>query len=288
MSKECTEKILDQIDNSICKIKGNEGKTYMGLLCLIKCQDEIIYFLLTKYQIINGLYLEKKNHIEVYFKEENITLEFSKIKYFDKSLDLSIIEIKKIKNKKIKYIEFDDYLYVKDSEVFYYKESIYMIYYGNKDIYISYGIINNINKSELRCSCNLYSNSSGFPIFNLSNNKLIGLYETKSDYFIKGIFLKFIINELIKEIKYGFNYELKYNNNIKNEINILINVEKDYINKKIYILDNYEYKDNNGIIHIHDNLKELNEFNTELYIDKKKEKYENILYQKKKEFLILI
>ena len=101
VSKECTEKILDQIDNSICKIRGNNGKTYMGLLCLIKYQDEIIYFLLTKYQIINGLYLEKKNYIEVSFKEENITLEFSKIKYFDKSLDLSIIEIKKLKIKKL-------------------------------------------------------------------------------------------------------------------------------------------------------------------------------------------
>ena len=84
--------------------------------------------------------------------------------------------------------------------------------------------------------------------FNLSNNKLIGLYETKSDYFIKGIFLKFIINELIKKIKYGFNYELKNNNNIKNEINILINVDKNDINKKVYFLDNYEYKDNDGII----------------------------------------
>ena len=35
VNKECTKKILDQIDNSICKIKGTEGKTYMGLLFLI-------------------------------------------------------------------------------------------------------------------------------------------------------------------------------------------------------------------------------------------------------------
>jgi len=210
-------------------------------------------------------------------KKENITLEFGNIKYFDKSLDLSILEIKKIKNKNIKYIEFDDYLYVKDSEFFYNKESIYTIYYGNKDIYISYGIINNLNKSELRCSCNVYTNSSGFPIFNLNNNKLIGLYVSKSNYFIKGIFFKFIIKELINEIK----YEFKYKENIKNEINILINIGKNDINKKIYFLDNYEYKDNEGIIHIHDNLKELNEYNTELYIDRNKEKYEKYYIPKK-------
>ena len=132
-------------------------------------------------------------------------------------------------------------IYMKKIQSSFIIKNQYNIYNGKKDIYISYGIINNINKSELRCSCNVYSDSSGFPIFNLNTNKLIGLYQTKSDYFIKGIFLKFIINELIKEIKYGFNHELKYNNNIKNEINILINVEKDYINKKIYFLDNYEY-----------------------------------------------
>ena len=48
----------------------------------------------------------------------------------------------------------------------------------------------------------MYTNSSGFPIFNLNNNKLIGLGESKSNYFIKGIFFKFIINELINENKY--------------------------------------------------------------------------------------
>ena len=139
-------------------------------------------------------------------KKENITLEFGNIKYFDKSLDLSILEIKKIKNKNIKYIEFDDYLYVKDSEFFYNKESIYTIYYGNKDIYISYG----------------------FPIFNLGNNKLIGLYETNANYCIKGIFLKIIIDRLIKEIK----YEFKYNKNIKNEINIPCKNKTSKNNKK--------------------------------------------------------
>ena len=69
VSKECTEKILDQIYNSICKIKGIDGKTYIGLLCLIKYQDEIIYFLITKYQIINELYLAKNNDIKISLKK---------------------------------------------------------------------------------------------------------------------------------------------------------------------------------------------------------------------------
>ena len=40
-------------------------------------------------------------------------------------------------------------------------------------------------------------------------------------------------------------------------------------NKKIYFLDNYEKEDEKGLKYFHDNLKELNEFNTELYINYK-------------------
>ena len=60
---------------------------------------------------------------------------------------MSIIEIKKSKDKKIKYIEFDDYLYENNSGFFIIKNQ-YIIYYKN-NIYILYGIINNINKSKL-------------------------------------------------------------------------------------------------------------------------------------------
>ena len=124
VGKECTKKILDQIDNSFCKIKGSERKYDIGLLCSMKYKDKIIYFLITKYQIINEEFLEKNNDINVSLNKKNITLEFNNIKYINKSLDLSIIEIKKNKNKNIKYMEFDDYLYEKDSEFFYNKESI--------------------------------------------------------------------------------------------------------------------------------------------------------------------
>jgi len=51
----------------------------------------------------------------------------------------------------------------------------------------------------------------------------------------------------------------------ENEIKILINIEQKDIGKNIYFLDNFEYEDNMGIKHYHDNLKELNELNTEIY-----------------------
>ena len=58
---------------------------------------------------------------------------------------------------------------------------------------------------------------------------------------------------------------MKYKNlssNEVNEINMIIKIEKVDINKKLYFFDNYN--DNN-------NLKEINESNTEVYINNKKE-----------------
>ena len=49
-----------------------------------------------------------------------------------------------------------------------------------------------------------------------------------------------------------------------------LNIEKEDINKDIYFLDNTNDKYYNGVKfeeHYHDNLKELNESNTKLYIN---------------------
>ena len=58
-----------------------------------------------------------------------------------------------------------------------------------------------------------------------------------------------------------------------NEINILLNITNEDINKEIYFLDNYEYIDKEGCKHLHDNLKELNQSNAELYINNNKYHY---------------
>ena len=60
--------------------------------------------------------------------------------------------------------------------------------------------------------------------------------------------------------------------NKTNEIKISLEIKKDDINKDRYFLDN-THGTYNGIEHHHDNLKELNESNTELYINDKKYKY---------------
>ena len=154
----------------------------------------------------------------------------------------------------INYLELDNNIYKNDSEINYYKVSIYIINYNNdKDISVTYGIIKDID-----------INSHGLPIFNLSNNKIIGIHVNKSKYYNKGIFFKYI--ELI--------------NKYKNEIDIIIDIKKELIDKKIYFLNNYNENEE-------DHLKELNKNNTKLYINNKKYEYKKYFIPEKEDEYII-
>ena len=111
-----------------------------------------------------------------------------------------------------------------------------------------------------------------------------------------------IIND-INQINNEYNIQNKFNyiNNIYNKINnneiqLTIKIGKDDINKKIYFLDNTDgnipvrlevnEESEYGLKeirekHNHDFLKELNELNTELYINNKKYKYEKYVIPEK-------
>ena len=239
VTKECHEKILDQLNNSFYEIKNDEGKCGMGFFCKIKYdENKIIPVLITAYKLINEDY---HTNIDVLINKEYIKIEFGSINYINKNLDLSIIEIKENEIQKIKLLELDDNIYKNESEMDYDKESIYIIHKNNKNQNcVSYGIVKEINNNELISICNINSNNSyGSPIFNLSNNKLIGIYEKNSKYYNKGIYFKYIINEINN--KY---YNKKDIKDYNNEIDIIIKVKKENINKKIKFLDN-EYKINN-------------------------------------------
>ena len=99
------------------------------------------------------------------------------------------------------YLEIDESLYNKELTNISNKDSIYIIHHNNNkqnEISVSYGIIRYINSLKFTCSCNINSNGIISPIFNLNNNKLIGIYinnSYQSKQFIKGIFLKNVINE---------------------------------------------------------------------------------------------
>ena len=172
VTKETHKKILDNLDNSIYQIKGTEGKYGTGFFCYVKCHNKNIPILITSYQIIDENYVEKNKNLDIYINEERIEIEFGSIYYMDKDLDLTLIEIKE--NNKIKFLELDDNIYNKESELFnLYKESIYIIHSDNaNNICVSYRIINNIKNSKLISYCNIDTISNTCPIFNLKINQI--------------------------------------------------------------------------------------------------------------------
>ena len=267
VTRESHRKIIDYLDNSIYKIKINEGKYGIGFFCYIKCHNKRFPVLITNYKIMNERFNSNCNNIEILINNKLIPVVFGNIYYKNESLDLVIIEIKE--NKKIQILDIDDNIYKEESDILLNKESIYIIYYS-RNFYVSYGIIKYINKEELFIYCNINSDSNIYPIFNLSTNKLIGIYTRKYNYYSKGINFKYLINEI--EFIYTKN-DIMNKNNYKNEINILVNINKKDIGHKIYFLDN-EYEDDDSTINTsHENLKELNGSNTKLYINKKEVKY---------------
>ena len=187
--------------------------------------------------------------------------------------------------KDINFLDIDNNLYEKDFENYYYLETIYIIYYNNKkkNVSVSYGTINNINNFEIKYSGNLVDNAKIAPIFNLSNNKIIGIHKTNSIYHNEGIFLKKIIHDFINyyTIKKKINEKI-YNKKIKNIININIDMTDFKEQEKIFFLYNYELEDDEGKYNSHNNLKELNSNNTEIYINNKKHDFSKFFIPKKK------
>ena len=267
VTKQCTEKILEQMNNAIYKINENNGKFEIGFFCLIKHQSEKIpVLMINKY--IKDEDKEFSSSIKVSINDKDELLEIAYL-YRNKTYKITIIVLKKIENLNINFLDIDDELCDEESEMYYIKISIYIIQWNNmKDTSVSYGVIKNVKESLIQYFCNLNLNSKISLIFNLSNNKLIGFNEIGSNLLNTGIFFKYIIkegiNKYIYDNKFRNNKIYKYHKALKNEIDILIKVNEEDINNNIYFLDNYENIDKEDKSHIHDNLKEFNDSNIEI------------------------
>ena len=263
VSKDSTKKIFEQMNNSIYKIKDKNGNIKTGFFSKVKYENKNIPVLIINYHIIKDL-----NYV-IYISKNNkkIKVEFENLIYINEQYDITIIGIKEEIVSRINFLELDEQLYENNCNINYSDEAIYIIHYNKeeKDVVVSYGILNSINNSELYYSSNIESNIDISPIFNIYNNNIIGFHQKCSKYYNKGVSFKYFIDEFIK-----FNL-LK---NQDNEIEIQIDATNCKENEKIYFLSNYKYNDNHSITNYEDSLNELNKYNTELYINNKKCEFE--------------
>ena len=285
ISKQCQNKITLQMNNSFYQIKITDEKYEMGFFSNINYKNTSIPVIIMTNQSSDKEDIDNINTIEVSNNYLIETIELGKTRYRNKECDLTIIEIKEIKNKKINFIQIDDNL-INNELKYYGKESIYIIQSKNiDDIYISYGVINGINYSEIRFKLNIISDMKLYAIFNLTSNKLIGVHKPNSSS-NKGIFLISLINGFINTVKnkeylniFKLNKKYKYNQILKNEINIIININEEDKYKEIYFLDNYQEKDGN---YLHNKFNELNDLNTKLYINNEITKFNKYFVPREK------
>ena len=150
VTKKCIETILEQMNhNIIYKINPKNGSFCSGFCCYIKKRKNKKIPVV----IINTYIVDEKltDAINIIINNEVKTIKTGDIKYSNGELNISMLEIKEYENYNINFLEIDDNIYNKDIESYYNKESIYIINYENgNDISISFGVINNINESEMR------------------------------------------------------------------------------------------------------------------------------------------
>jgi hypothetical protein len=260
------KKIIEQMERNICKI--NIGKNQgTGFFCKIPFpnQYKLLPVFITNNHVINKDILNKENmKIELDIKGEDNIKEIilnNRMKYTNKEYDITIIEIKEEDNIN-NYLELDDIIINdiinnKNYNKKYINETIYIIQYPENKLSVSYGILDNIyedKKYNFRHKCNTKGGSSGSPILNINNNKIIGIHKEGTKQYNKGTFLNYPIKEFI-QLNTNNNNEIllkefnnKYHTNIKDtKINGLNLSEKNLGNEVLNDLFKIEFKELKGL-----------------------------------------
>ena len=192
VSYEGTKKILDQMDNSVCRIFN--GKKGTGFFTKIPYNNKLLPVLITNNHIIGQNDIKNNESITLYihnYKDQNtktIKLDNNRLRYTNEKLDVTIIEIKENSdNLNNKYLVLDEKIkkYCEsnkkdDSSLknIYSSNSIYILNYReDKNIVVSYGKSPALSTdSEIYHYCCTKEGSSGSPILLINNQKLIGIH----------------------------------------------------------------------------------------------------------------
>ena len=227
VSLEKTNIIIQQMNNCICLVK-NKSRYGTGFFCNIPYKGKQLNCLITANNIINPKILKEEKLVQIELNgilKEIIINDNRKI-YSNERYDITIIEINPYIDQINDFLSLDYNLFKEESDNFYIKESIYLLQNSNrienlKVKEVSYGILKNLNENRILHLCSTGMISSGSPILNLKNNKVIGIHLGSNKYpkCNFGTYLKYPINDFQNDNNLIKIYE-EYN-------------EKDFSNLKI-------------------------------------------------------
>ena len=261
-------KIIEQMKTSVCQIAKTKFSG-TGFFCSVPFPDESnkLRLLITSYSVLGKDELIPGKYIKLVFYDNSfkiIKINKNRKIYISNELkhNITIIELNKNDEIDNNMMQIDNALYNnKYYEYIYKNKSIYTIFFSqNKEVKYDINIITNVDSynSKMTHLCLIEDGAIGAPILNLENYSLIGVNIGHN----LGTLIKDPINEFLqsKQIIY-------------NEIILTLAINKDDIGQNIYFLDNTNFKDyEKNRYHYHDNLKELNDDNTTIFIND--EKYE--------------
>ena len=211
------EKKLNQMGKGVCRIDLGK-KTGIGFLCLIPFpnKDNLLKTLITCNHILNNIKIGNK--IKVIFDKnikKEIILDDKRKLFTNKKYDITIIELKDNEFDINNYLQIDDELYTNNKI----KENdkIYIIHYP-EGIEVKYSVGSIIYKkgNKIGYKCEKEEGSSGEPILNLYNFKVIGIHSGVEE-------TKFNIGEILK---LPINYFYQKITNIKKNMIINENLNK--------------------------------------------------------------
>ena len=200
ISYNCSKNIIEQMEKNIFKIKiGLEQGS--GFFCKIPfpTKENLLPVLITNNHVINENILYKKDEIiNINIKnEENINKINlnNRIKYTNDNFDVTIIEVKEEDNIN-NYLDLDDYILNDildnhNSNKDYLDKTVYIIQYPEGDLSVSYGVVEGIFENEnynFQHKCSTKRGSSGSPILNIGNNKVLGLHKKGGNNYNMGAF----------------------------------------------------------------------------------------------------
>lgn len=224
MDIDFSQFIGNQSNKCCCKITIGKGT---GFLCKIPLPNLTNLFpsLITNNHVLGKDDISKGKEISFSLEDDkhyfSFTIDDSRITYTNKDFDITIIEIKATDNLDINsFLEVDQNIYDINALDYYKKRSIYLLHYPlGKKAAFSDGTIRNISIDNyiIYHYCSSENGSSGGPLINLLNKKVMGIHtgSIKTKSINTGIFLKPVIDVFFKEKS----KELKIFNNIK-DVNI--------------------------------------------------------------------
>ena len=196
--------------------------------------------MITNNHIIDEDILKESNSINVTLNDDqkiiDIIIDNNRQIYTNPKYDITIIEMESIET--IKYIELDMNIFNENPNI--YNENIYILQYPGygeqQKCAVSYGILQEVkDKYNLIHLCSTKYGSSGSPILNILNHKVIGIHRgsSKENNYNIGTLLKFPLNEYLKND--NFIKKEKLNNEIKDDINEIINKKENYYKEKFHL-----------------------------------------------------